>query len=75
MIVTEIWEDLLEEKDKRIEQLESENSKLEGKLAKAKKLLAFWVDNFNDAFNRTIKYEERHKALVETEQFLKEVDE
>lgn len=43
-------------------------------LTKATKLLKFWVGNFYDSFNHANKYEERHKALVETEQFLKEIE-
>lgn len=38
---------------------------------KAKKLLSFWVNDFYDNTSSPIKYEERHKVLVETEQFLK----
>lgn len=47
-------------------------SEVNHKLSKAKELLAFWVNDFYDKFNNSNKYEERHKALVETEQFLKE---
>lgn len=42
-------------------------------VTKAIKLLKFWVNDFYDSFNRSNRYEERHKALVETEQFIKEV--
>ena len=45
---------------------------LEKENAKAKELLSFWVDDFYDAFNNSNSREKRHKALVETEQFLKE---
>lgn len=41
-------------------------------LTKAKELLRFWVNDFYDSFNHSNKYEARHKALVEAEQFLKE---
>lgn len=44
------------------------------KLVKAKELLRFWVNDFYDNFNNSIRYEERHKTLVETEQFLKELE-
>ena len=44
------------------------------KLEKAKELLKFWVNDFYDNFNHSNRYEERHKTLVETEQFLKEIE-
>lgn len=43
-------------------------------LTKATELLRFWVDDFYDSFKHSNKYEARHKALVETEQFLKEIE-
>ena len=57
--------DMIRERDERIEELED-------KLTMVKQLLAFWVDDFYDRFDDSDKYEERHKALVEAEQFLKE---
>lgn len=50
------------------------NKKQNDQLTKAKELLNFWLDYFGDGFNRRIKYEEVHKARVETEQFLREAD-
>lgn len=44
------------------------------KLAKAKRLLAFWVNDFYDVSSSLSKYKERHEVLVETEQFLKEME-
>lgn len=61
-----------EPREERIEKLEKENGNLKAELTKVKQLLAFWVDDFYDRFDDSDKYEERHKALVETEQFLKE---
>lgn len=52
--------------------VEKRNS--DDKLAKAVELLKFWVNDFYDGFNDSIKYEKRHKALVETEQILKETE-
>lgn len=40
-------------------------------LTMAKELLRFWVNDFYDGFNNSIRYEQRHEALVKTEQFLK----
>ena len=68
------------------EQLEKENAELKKKcqdrcdecweehikLTKATELLRFWVNDFYDAFNNLNRYEERHKALEQSEQFLKE---
>lgn len=48
-------------------------NKAKEELAKAKKLLAFWVNDFYEVSSSPSKYEERHKALVESEQFLREV--
>lgn len=45
-----------------------------GSLTKAIKLLKFWVNDFYDGSNHPNKYEERHKALVETEQLIKEIE-
>ena len=42
--------------------------------SKAKTLLSFWVYDFYDAFNCTSKFSKRRKFLVETEQFLKELE-
>lgn len=47
---------------------------LGNRLIKAIKLLKFWVNDFYDGSNRPSKYEERHKALVETEQLIKETE-
>lgn len=44
----------------------------ETQLVKAKELLSFWVNAFYEISNDSSKYEARHKALIETEQFLKE---
>lgn len=41
-------------------------------LTKAKELIRFWVNDFYDGFNSSIRYEERRKALEESEQFLKD---
>ena len=41
-------------------------------LTKAKELIRFWVNDFYDGFNSSIRYEERRKALKESEQFLKD---
>lgn len=49
-----------------------DKSELIGKLTKATELLRFWVNDFYDAFNNLNRYEERHKALEQSEQFLKE---
>lgn len=51
-----------------------EQQKTKEQLEQAIKLLQFWVNDFYDNFNHAIRYEERHKALVETEQFLQETD-
>ena len=72
-----------EPREKRIAELEKENAELKSgcgmcyrkdkeNLTKAKELLKFWVDDFYDAFNSSKTYEERHKAIIESEQFLKE---
>ena len=47
-----------------------DKSKLIGKLTKATELLRFWVNDFYDGFNNLNRYEERHKALEQSEQFL-----
>lgn len=52
----------------------NQNKDLKYKLTKATELLKFWVNDFYDNFNHSNKYEERHKAIVETEQFLKEIE-
>lgn len=44
------------------------------KFIKAKELLRFWINDFYDGFNSSIRYEERRKALEQSEQFLSEVD-
>ena len=49
-----------------------DKSELIGKLTKATELLRFWVNDFYDGFNSLNRYEERHKALEQSEQFLKE---
>lgn len=49
-----------------------DKSELIGKLTKATELLRFWVNDFYDGFNNLNRYEERHKALEQSEQFLKE---
>lgn len=48
-----------------------DKSELIGKLTKATELLRFWVNDFYDGFNNLNRYEERHKALEQSEQFLK----
>lgn len=67
----ELYADLADEK---VDEVKGELNRIKEELAKAKKLLSFWVNDFYDAFNNSIKYEERHKVLVESEQFLKEVE-
>ena len=47
-----------------------DKSKLIGKLTKATELLRFWVNDFYDGLNNLNRYEERHKALEQPEQFL-----
>ena len=49
-----------------------DKSKLIEKLTQAKELLKFWVNDFYDSFNNSNTYEKRHKALEQSEQFLKE---
>ena len=49
-----------------------DKSELIGKLTKVTELLRFWVNDFYDGFNNLNRYEERHKALEQSEQFLKE---
>ena len=48
-------------------------SKDKEQLKTAKELLKFWYDDVFDALNCQIRYERRHKALMKTEQFLKQV--
>lgn len=48
-----------------------DKSEVVGKLTRAKELLRFWVNDFYDGFNNLNRYEERHKALEQSEQFLK----
>ena len=64
--------DNFDELQDKLEEEQRKNNRLSDSLTKAKELLAFWINNFYDAFNKSIKYDEKHKALVETEQFLKE---
>lgn len=45
---------------------------LEAQCTRAKELLTFWVNDFYDNTRNPKRYEERHKALVETEHFIKE---
>lgn len=49
-----------------------DKSEVIGKLTKVTELLRFWVNDFYDGFNNLNRYEERHKALEQSEQFLKE---
>ena len=49
-----------------------DKSELIGKLTKVTELLRFLVNDFYDGFNNLNRYEERHKALEQSEQFLKE---
>ena len=49
-----------------------DKSELIGKLTKVTELLRFWINDFYDGFNNLNRYEERHKALEQSEQFLKE---
>ena len=60
--------------DTKYDSLLTRYQEQEGQLTIATKLLRFWVDDFYDNFNRSYKYEERHKAIVETEQFIKEIE-
>ena len=47
-----------------------DKSELIGKLTKVTELLRFWVNDFYDGFNNLNRYEERHKAFEQSEQFL-----
>lgn len=55
------------------ESLTNTHRHIREQLNEAKELLRFWVSDFYDSINNSIRYEERHKALIEAEQFLKEV--
>ena len=61
--------------DTKYDSLLTRYQEQEDQLAIATKLLRFWVNDFYDSFNRSIKYEERHKAITEAEQFIKEIEE
>lgn len=65
--------DLKEQNKKLLESCEGATMMYED-LCKAKELLRFWTNDFYDGFNHSNKYEDRHKALVETQQFLKEIE-
>ena len=67
-------EDLEKHHKSVCESLTNTHRNIREQLAKAKELLRFWVNDFYDSFNHSNKYEARHKALVETEQFLKEIE-
>lgn len=68
----------LRDKNKALEQYadlaDEKVDKVTEQLIKVKKLIAFWVNDFYDVSSSSSKYEERHKALVESEQFLKEAE-
>lgn len=63
-----------EHKLKVCKELAHQANVLQEQLTEARELLRFWVNDFYDGFNNSIRYEERHKVLVETEQFLKEIE-
>ena len=61
--------------DTKYDSLLTRYQEQEVQLAIATKLLRFWINDFYDSFNRSIKYEERHMTIAEAEQFIKEIEE